>query len=287
MKFYSPLRYPGGKNKLAHFIAKICIDNNVDGHYVEPFAGGASVALFLLFNNIISKITINDKDRSIYSFWYAVLNNSTELCRLIEKTDITIANWKIQRDIQRSKNNVDIIELAFSTLFLNRTNISGIIDGGVIGGLEQNGRYKINCRFNKEEIITRIREIAKKKKQIRLFNKDAIQLIDIISSESKDANSLYYFDPPYYLKGSSLYLNYYNEEDHQKLFDKISKIKKAKWIVSYDNTEFIQNIYLDYAIKEYSLSHTAHRPKIGQEILIFSKKLIININTTNPIRYRL
>ena len=72
-KFYSPLRYPGGKNKLSAFIAKICIDNNINGHYVEPYSGGASVALFLLLEGFVNKITINDKDRAIYAFWYLSL----------------------------------------------------------------------------------------------------------------------------------------------------------------------------------------------------------------------
>ena len=75
-KFYSPLRYPGGKNKLSAFIAKICIDNNINGHYVEPYSGGASVALFLLLEGFVNKITINDKDRAIYAFWYCVLNKT-------------------------------------------------------------------------------------------------------------------------------------------------------------------------------------------------------------------
>ena len=83
--FYSPLRYPGGKNKLSKFISKICIDNNINGHYVEPYAGGASVALHLLIENRIKKITINDYDRSIYAFWHSVLWDTNKLCGLIEK----------------------------------------------------------------------------------------------------------------------------------------------------------------------------------------------------------
>jgi len=167
--FYSPLRYPGGKNKLADFIAKICIDNNLKGHYVEPYAGGASVALFLLFKGVIDKITINDKDRSIYAFWYSVLNYTNDLCELVINTDITVKNWNIQREVQKNKNKVILLELGFSTLFLNRTNISGIINAGVIGGMKQKGEYKLDCRFNKQEIIARIQSIAKKKKQIRLY----------------------------------------------------------------------------------------------------------------------
>jgi len=137
--FYSPLRYPGGKNKLSAFIAKICIDNNINGHYVEPYSGGASVALFLLIEGFVDKITINDRDRSIYAFWHSLLNKTNELCELIENAELTIDEWKKQKDIQKNKKTVDLLALGFSTFYLNRTNRSGIINGGVMGGVEQNG----------------------------------------------------------------------------------------------------------------------------------------------------
>ena len=56
--FYSPLRYPGGKNKLAKFIAKICVDNDINGHYIEPYAGGASVSLYLLIEGKVKKLRL-------------------------------------------------------------------------------------------------------------------------------------------------------------------------------------------------------------------------------------
>ena len=172
MNFCSPLRYPGGKNKLAKFIASICKDNNLNGHYVEPYAGGASVALFLLLNGYVSSITINDNDRSIYAFWYAAIKKTEELCRLIQITDVTIENWQKLKAIQRNKNKAKLLDLGFSTLFLNRTNVSGIIDGGVIGGQRQFGKYKIDCRFNKDEIIKKIRLIASHKHNIEISQLD-------------------------------------------------------------------------------------------------------------------
>lgn len=284
--FYSPLRYPGGKNRLANFIAKICVDNKIDGHYVEPYAGGASVALYLLLNSFVNEIIINDKDRSIYAFWHSVLNNSNELCELIHKTSISVNNWKSQREIQKNKKHADLLKLGFSTLFLNRTNVSGIINGGVMGGLEQKGSYKIDCRFNKEDIIKRIQNISEKKNRIRLYNKDAIKLIDKIQQESLSNNIIFYFDPPYYLKGSSLYLNHYKTDDHSAVCEKIKQIKNIHWVISYDNVPKIKGLYSLYKKKEYSLTHTAHKSKLGKEILFFSDELIVPRNI-NPITYKM
>ena len=194
-----------------------------------------------------------------------------------------------KRDIQKNKKTVDLLALGFSTLFLNRTNISGIISGGVIGGLKQNGPYKINCRFNKNEIISRIQKISSKKRQIKLYNKDALKLIEITKNESSQKRTIFYFDPPYFIKGSSLYLNHYKKEDHIEVSNMIKGINNAHWIVSYDNVEEIRNLYAGFKKKEYSLKYTAHQSKIGDEILFFSNGLSIsNISKKySPINFRM
>lgn len=277
---YSPLRYPGGKNKLSKFIAQICRTNNIHGHYVEPYAGGASVALYLLIENYVSEITINDIDKSIYAFWYSVLHKTNKLCSLINDTDINIYNWYKQREIQKNKDKALMLDLGFSTLYLNRTNFSGVINAGVIGGLKQNSRYKIDCRFNKKELISRIRLIAKYKKHIHLYRLDALDLIKKLQKDNKHISlpTIYYFDPPYYLKGPSLYINSYNHNDHVKVSKEIKKIKNARWIVSYDNEQEIKKMYSGLKMIEYSLKYTARKKKSGNEIMFLSNDLVLSGN---------
>tara|TARA_R110002124_G_scaffold17532_3_gene73483 strand:- start:368468 stop:369364 length:897 start_codon:yes stop_codon:yes gene_type:complete len=285
--FYSPLRYPGGKNKLSSFIAQICIDNNINGHYVEPYSGGASVALFLLMEGFVGKITINDRDRSIYAFWHSVLNKTNQLCERIENADLSIEEWKKQRDVQKSKKSVDLLDLGFSTFFMNRTNRSGIINAGVMGGTKQDGQYLMDCRFNKIELVERIRRIAKRKNDIKLYRKDAIKLIDKIQQESVDENVVFYFDPPYYLKASSLYMNHYKDENHRDVSEKIKGIQNIKWIVSYDNVPEIQELYSDCVKKEFSFKHTAYETRVGNEVLFFSPSLELpKIEGWNPLKFK-
>jgi len=273
--FYSPLRYPGGKNKLSKFVAFICVKNNINGHYIEPYAGGASVALYLLINGYVKEITINDLDKAIYAFWYSVLYDTDRLCNKIKNTNITIENWRGQKEIHRNKDNEqDLLKLGFATLFLNRTNYSGIIDGGMIGGINQTSSYKIDCRFNKKEIIERIKLIAKHVKNIHLHNDDALMLIKRIQKKNTK-NTIFYFDPPYYLKGPSLYMSHYKYVDHKEVSKEIQKIKNINWIVSYDNTPAIKKLYIDSRKKEYSFFHTAYEIREGKEILFFSKGLEI------------
>lgn len=276
---YSPLRYPGGKSKLSKFVSQICISNSVRGCYVEPYAGGASVALHLLIEGHVSKIIINDIDRSIYAFWHTVLNHSRKLCNLIERTPVTVEVWRKCKKIQQKKKTANLIELGFSTFFLNRTNISGILDAGIIGGLNQLGKYKIDCRFNKNELIRRIKLISKQRSRIEIFNIDALDLVSLIEKRQNVDSTIFYFDPPYYLQGPSLYLNSYTHPDHVRVGEKIQQINNIKWIVSYDNTPEIKSIYSSMRKVEYSLQYTAKGTKEGSEVLFFSPGLTIpNIN---------
>jgi len=277
MKFYSPLRYPGGKNRLAKFVALLCKKNQITeqgGHYVEPYAGGASVALYLLFNGYVSEVTINDSDRAIYAFWYSVLHDTDKLITKIRYARVNERTWRKCREIQQRKATALLLDLGFSTFFLNRTNVSGIIDGGMIGGFEQAGKYKINCRFNKKELISRIRAIAEHKNQIHLFDLDALDLIKQVGKNASQS-VIFYFDPPYYLKGPSLYLNHYNHSDHKDVSTAICGIKNSRWLVSYDAAKEIKKLYRGYKKIEYQLLHTARTAKMGREVLFFSLNMFV------------
>jgi len=268
---------------LAKFIALVCEKNNINGHYIEPYAGGASVALYLLIHGYVKEITINDLDRGIYAFWYSVLNDSEKFCRKIKNTDITVGNWKKYKKIHSNKKNTSLFDLGFATFYLNRTNRSGIIDAGMIGGFEQKGKYKIDCRFNEEDLIKRIKLIAIHKRNIHLFNLDALKLVEKIQKKQGDKNTIFYFDPPYYLKGPALYMSYYKNEDHQKVSDEIKKIKNTRWIVSYDNVPEIKKLYSDFKMKEYTFSHVAYEIREGREVLFFNSNLIVP-RIQNPMK---
>lgn len=272
--FVSPLRYPGGKLKVVDYLKRLMEVNDLcDGTYIEPYAGGASVALSLLFCEYASRIKINDIDRSIYAFWHSVLNETDNLCRLIVDTSVTIDQWYLQREIQAHKQEVGLLELGFSTFFLNRSNRSGILSGGVIGGKNQKGNYKIDARYNKSDLIHRIESVAEYVDRIELTSMDAVDLIKRYKRTPTE-KTLVYLDPPYYVKGRDLYLNYYNDEDHKDIAKAIKKYK-GKWIISYDSVNFISELYKGYRQKEYYLSYSAGNPAKGKEIMVYSDGLVI------------
>lgn len=268
--YHSPLRYPGGKNCIFPFVANIFYENNLIGvSYAEPYAGGAGLALRLLCEGYVDHIYINDLDRSIYAFWDSVINRPDELCEWIKRVEVSMSSWSKYKEIQNYANVVDFFELAKSTFFLNRTNISGIIKGGVIGGQEQLGKYKIDARFHKQDLIDRIQKIADIKDRISVSNLDGLSFINKLNKKREEI--FIYLDPPYYQKGADLYMNFCSKEDHRKLSKQVRKMRKA-WMVSYDNHDFILNLYGEQKKISYRLSQSASN-RVGEEILIFSKSL--------------
>ncbi|KPM76732.1 DNA adenine methylase [Pseudoalteromonas sp. UCD-33C] len=270
--FFSPLRYPGGKSKLTAYVLETMKLNSLEGAaYVEPFAGGCAIAWYLLLKGHAKKVYINDLDPAIHAFWYSVLYKTEALCKLIETTPITIEEWHVQREIYRSKPN-DYLSLGFATLFLNRTNRSGIIKAGVIGGLKQAGNYKLDCRFNKKRIISQIQAIADKRDYIRLTNLDATQFIEEHIPDI-EGPAFINIDPPYYVKGKGLYQNFFEHEDHYRLFESIKRINQP-WIVTYDDTPEICGIYSEYSPESFGLTYTAQTKCKGSEVIIHSPKLM-------------
>lgn len=273
MAVFSPLRYPGGKNKTYEYIKSLVLENEINT-YIEPFAGGASVALRLLINQDVENIIINDYDRSIYSLWSTIKNNPDELINKIKSTPITMEEWYQQKEIQTNKMFVGETDLAFSTLFLNRTNRSGIIKAGVIGGKKQNGNYKLDCRFNKEKIISRIIAISNLSDRIKVCNYDAKEFLEKEVKET--TKSLTFFDPPYYKKGPELYTNFYTHNDHLELAEAIEKVMQEQyWILTYDIAEEIEKLYEKHIYTKYYLNYSIAAPSKGQEFMFFSNNLNI------------
>lgn len=267
-KYYSPLRYPGGKNCIFPFVSSLFEENKFHGiSYAEPYGGGAGLALRLLFEGYVNKVYINDLDRSIYAFWYSILFETEQFCEWIEAVPVDIEEWKKAKQIQRNAEKVSLFELGKATFFLNRTNVSGVLKGGVIGGISQTGKYKIDSRFNRADLINRIELISLFRDQIIISNNDGISFINKLNRRKE--NIFIYLDPPYYQKGADLYMNFYCYDDHKRLSEHVKKLDK-KWMVSYDNHECILNLYARNSKVMYELAQSASN-RVGDEILIFAK----------------
>lgn len=282
----TPLRYPGGKSQLTAFVEHTIELNNIENAiYCEPFSGGAGVAISLLLGGKVNSIILNDLDTAIYSIWYAILNDTERFLHEIDTVDLSISTWHQQRniyDLMRDHKDYSF-ELAFAAFFLNRTNRSGIITGGPIGGMEQAGPYKLDCRFNKETLSSKIRAIAEYRNNIELHNLDAIDLIKKILHQQPNDKLFIFFDPPYYQQGKNLYKDSFNDETHQQLAMVINTLRAYHWIITYDDNQKIEQIYgTDNTVMRYTLQYMAQTKRREQELFFHSP--ITQIESFGSIR---
>lgn len=275
-RYPSPLRYPGGKSTLSGFVKSVLKENELfDGNYVEPYAGGASLALSLLFGECVSNIYINDLDHGIYACWASVLREPEQMCALIRDTPVTIDEWQKQRNMYTRRGEGSRLALGFATFFLNRTNRSGIIEsGGVIGGNKQEGEWRLDARYNKAGLVARVQRIARYVDRIHLSCQDALPFLHAVATKLP-RKSLVYLDPPYYVKGTTrLYANDYHHNDHVRMACAIRALQ-CGWIVSYDNAPAIRKLYREYPSMHYGLRYTASMNQVGRELMFFSPGLKI------------
>ncbi|MEY8236202.1 DNA adenine methylase [Lachnospiraceae bacterium 66-29] len=268
--YYSPLRYPGGKGKLEPFMEMLIKQTgHIGGTYIEPFAGGAGIALELLEKNIVNEIVINDFDKGIYSFWKAILTETDRFIDDIRNVTLNIDEWNRQRTIIEDCSKYSY-ELGFATFYLNRTNRSGIIKGGVIGGIEQSGNWRMDARFNRETLIERIINIVNRKKSIHIYNKDVSSFVKRYLPKYEQ-NAFVYFDPPYLGKGKQLYLNFFSYDDHVRIERMINSQVNCDWVITYDDVQEIADIYQNHVLRRFDLKYSAAVKRKASEIIIFKR----------------
>lgn len=268
---YSPLRYPGGKAKLADFLIAIIEANDLsEVDYVEPYAGGAGAALRLLFEEYVDTIAINDVDPRIYSFWWAVTRRNDEFLSRLEKVDLSVEEWRRQRAIYKKCDKRKLLELGFATFFLNRTTRSGILHtAGPIGGHDQTGNFKIDARFNRNQLASRIQRIGIYSDRILVSGEDGLTLLKTLNRcRVRARRTFVYLDPPYYAKGPDLYLNRFSHDQHRRLADYLSRRKNFPWIMTYDNVPAVRELYMDFSRVHFSLNYSAYECRQGEELLI-------------------
>ena len=284
MRYDSPLRYPGGKAPREPLLTRIIELNNLSGcSYFEPFAGGAGAALRLLREDVVSEIHLNDVDHRITAFWNAVLDEPERFVDAILSVPVSIVEWKRQHRVYLRADTSKPFDLAFSAFYLNRCNRSGILLGGApIGGYAQTGKWRIDARFNRENLAERVLTVARKRKQIHITNMDALTFLAKHLPHGHGRKRVFvYLDPPYYSNGNRLYLNFYKDRDHRNLSRYIQRQGTLRWVMSYDDARFIRDLYAPCAISHFSLQYSLQRKQQARELLIAPSQVRLPISVAS------
>jgi DNA adenine methylase len=269
----SPLRYPGGKGALYSKLLDLLRTNDlIGGAYVEPYAGGAGAALALLLTGQVSRIVINDLDPAIYAFWRAVVGHPDEFSNLTSHAKLTVDEWHQQKAIYSEATRTDYLRLGFATFYLNRTNRSGVLNAGPIGGLDQTGNYKIDARFNKTALLERLRLIALYAKKIKITKLNGVE---VIKRYAREGRTFIYADPPYFEKAGTLYMSKFDTDDHDALATCLTDRPTAHWLLTYDDVPRVAELYSSFRRSIVQLNYSAHRVTKANEIMVFSNSLRI------------
>lgn len=278
-RYNTPLRYPGGKQKLAPFITEVLAANDLVGaHYAEPYAGGAGVAMELLLSRQVSHVHLNDASVLVHAFWDSVLNRADEFCRRIQAASLTVEEWRRQKEIISRPGEFDNLDLGFCLFYLNRCNRSGIPKGGLIGGIKQTGRWRMDVRFPRNELIRRVEAISLRREDITLRDWDA-QRYTSEYLPGLSSVTLTYCDPPYFRQSDRLYFNRYTPADHARIAGVIQNTLRTPWVVSYDSVPEILKHYEGRRQFTYDLQYHAARAYKGQEVFVFSDGLRLPLSS--------
>ncbi len=280
MRYVSPLRYPGGKSLLAGFVADVLARLREVQHYMEPFAGGAAVALRLLYEGRVSSVTIGDSDPAVAAFWRCAVHHSDELIERVKECQVNIDAWHTHYQTPTHPDRADDLALGFATFFLNRTNRSGILRARPIGGLRQDGQWRLDCRFNKDDLVQRLRRIAERAAQIDIFEGDAVDLLARVD-RARRRRTLVYVDPPYLTRSSDLYLDEMSFAGHKQIAQ-LLRDKFPYWMASYDIDDRVKSeLYPANPVLTFALRHCASRNHVGAEQIAFSDACVLD----DDIRY--
>lgn len=264
----SPLRYPGGKAALAGLFADLVRELDLANPiYVEPYAGGAGAGVALLRQGLVQRLVINDFDPAVHAFWRSITEFNADFIELVHRAPLTIEEWKRQREIYRGGDATDILGLGFAFFYLNRTNRSGVLRGGVIGGLAQAGHYKMDARFNRQTLAERILALGALADRITVSDLDGRT---VIRQYAHNPSVFMYIDPPYVQAGSQLYLNAFDTYDHQALARIVDEIDCSHWVMTYDVAPLVQKLYAHYFQSRYELNYSARHPGFADELMIAS-----------------
>jgi DNA adenine methylase len=267
----SPLRYPGGKAALAGLFSDLIAHLGIrSATYVEPYAGGAGAGVALLRRDVVEHLVINDVDPAVHCFWLSVVSHPEEFAARIIGTPLDVDEWRHQKEIYRAADESDPLALGFAFFYLNRTNRSGILNAGPIGGVRQNGNYKIDARFNRDQLAERVAAIGVLAPRITVLGLDGMS---VVQRYLADPAAFIYIDPPYLKMGGSLYLNAFTPRDHADLAGKLDQHADGHWVVTYDPSDFVRYLYRCHDVREYQLSYSAHRTGKTRELFIASRSV--------------
>jgi DNA adenine methylase len=238
------LRYPGGKARILNSITEF-LPKHIN-EYREPFLGGGSLFLWLLYTRPGTRFWINDINQDLMAFW-STLKISGE--RLAQEASEMREKYSDGRELyyklkSQRVDELEIFERGLRFFILNRITYSGLVDAG---GYSKASFYK---RFT-ENSIENLRHVSPRLKNVKITSENYSSLLKAPGKEV-----FLFVDPPYEtVKYKKLYgkggVNGINFDKDILLAD--LKECKHNWLLTYDKTDAVYNSYAQFALVDEKL----------------------------------
>lgn len=228
----SPFRYPGGKTWLVPRVRQWLRNANLSAReFAEPFAGGAIVALSALFEKLVQKITLVEKDDDVAAVWKVIVyGEGSRLAQRIVEFELTIDSAKAILAKEASSE----FERAFATILRNRVQRGGILAPGASMLKRGENDKGILSRWYPQTLQNRIDAIVRKRDDIAFMHGDGIEFI---RQNACRPDTAFFIDPPYTKAGRRLYSH--SEVDHSELF-RVARTIRGDFLMTYDNSDEIR-----------------------------------------------
>ena len=238
----SPLRYPGGKSRVAKLLCQYIPPHT---EYREPFVGGGAI---FFYKPKVEKNWINDLHPGLYALWRTLRDHFPEfadLCKAQDTTDLraTFDYWINRFDLMKAEGNAQLVERAVQYYFINRTVWTGRV---VFDPARRSRLYFSNPEgWGKlEKKLRHLRACAEKLRGVRITCKPFEKCLGGATPET-----FIYADPPYYRDSldtptSRLYEGHFAIEQHESLRDLLANCP-ARVMISYDDRPEVRRLYSD------------------------------------------
>jgi DNA adenine methylase len=256
----SPFRYPGGKTWLVPRIRQWLRSLNPrPRELAEPFAGGAIVSLSALFDNLVQKIVMVEKDSDVAAVWKTIVyGDGKRLATEILTFDLSTEKVK---ELLGSKPETDL-DRALVTIVRNRVQHGGILAAGAsMLNKGENGRG-IRSRWYPNTLRKRIEGILHTRQDIAFIEGDGLEFIRYNGYRPDTA---FFIDPPYTVAGRRLYTH--SEVDHRELFSLAGQIR-GDFLMTYDNSDEIRELAKEFGFNTALVAMKNTHHEIMNELLV-------------------
>jgi DNA adenine methylase len=270
--------YPGGKSRAVKKIVEtLDLDLSKYRQVVEPFCGGAAFTLGTLPQG--GEGWLNDMDFDLMALWMSIVHFPDALCDAVTSAKIEAEDfYRLREKLLKPRKQVTrkdaVVRCALDKLIIHKISFSnmGEMSGSPVGGKNQTGAWKFDCRWKPDLICKRIKDASELLEGVCLTNWDYQTVFRWLRKDD-----FVFIDPPYVDAGAKCYKHSFTMANHVALAKAVKSLR-CEWAITYDYHPSIVEMYswadvydLEFKYFMSSAYRSGETMKVGKELLITNR----------------